>query len=83
MKDALNPLLEGWAKPPRSILWHYFVGLGGMGGKFRSLCTQWLHPSGEPLQQIEPDTGKCDYCSTKINLANRADVHARKRNALE
>jgi len=48
-----NPIREGWAQgPPRMGIkqrWHYYAGIGDLGGRFRSLCRGSTYPADGPL----------------------------------
>ena len=85
--DDFNHAVEGWALDIASGTFHYFAGMSGLGGRFRSLCHGPTIPCDAKLWQggeltaptIRP---RCDTCAAKLGAANQESTPPYARNRL-
>lgn len=73
----LNAIAEGWARPPIAIQWHYFAGICGMGGRFRSLCDRERIRAYADLHDT-PKGPACAECAEKLRVANENSMRGRR-----
>lgn len=84
-----NHLIEGWAADApgsrtrkdargRSIAtYHYFAGLGGLGGRFRSLCNTQTTDHRTVLLADVPSSHGFKVCRECLLRVARANAHSR------
>ena len=74
----MTQLREGWARGADEdgiFAYHYFVGLSGIGGRFRSLCNQATVDAEVALTKfyIEPACAVCTAWVAEIAAATASE----------
>ena len=64
----MNELREGWAVELSSGVSHYYAGIGGLGGRFRSICGRAQVDAEAPLTRLFPAVA-CIECTRKVAIA--------------